>query len=107
MRIGEVAKHLDISASAIRYYEKKGLIKPPERVFGKRKFSNSALVTLKFIQLCQAAGFTISEMQKILEQHIEDSSQTGLWQPAVENKQKEIKKQIDKLKVIDALCWKS
>ncbi|MFT7472838.1 MAG: DNA-binding transcriptional MerR regulator [Kiritimatiellia bacterium] len=52
MKIGDVAKHLDIPSSTIRYYEKKGLIDPPERVSGKRDFNNSTLMTLRFIQLC-------------------------------------------------------
>ncbi len=103
MKIGEVSKRLDIPASAIRYYEKKGLIKPPIRVSGKREFSESALVILRFIQLSQAAGFTIAEIQLILEQHMQDSTQCGLWQPAVKKKRKEIKNKIKELKQIETV----
>lgn len=103
MRIGEVSKQLGIPASTIRYYEKNGLIKPPKRISGNREFSKSALVTLRFIQLCQATGFTINEIQKILEQHRQDSSQGGLWQPAVEKKRNEIRNQIDELIQIEAV----
>ncbi len=103
MKIGDVAKRLDIPSSTIRYYEKKGLINPPERVSGKREFSTSALVTLRFIQLCQGAGFTIGEIRSLLEHYVEDSSKSGLWQPAVETKRTEIRKQIDELKQVDAV----
>lgn len=103
MKIGEVAKSLDIPASTIRYYERAGLIKPPERVSGKREFSKSTLVTLRFIQLCQAAGFSISEIRNLRKQYKEDSGNTRLWQPAVENKRVEIQKQINELKQVDAL----
>ena len=97
MKIGEVSKRLDTPASAIRYYEIKGLIKPPIRVSGKREFSESALIILRFIQLSQAAGFTIAEIHQILEQHMQDSSQGGLWLPAVKKKQSDIRNKIKEL----------
>lgn len=103
MKIGDVAKRLGIPASAIRYYEKAGLIDPPERLSGKRDFSSGALVTLRFIQMCQAAGFTISEIRSLLEHYKEDSSKNGLWQPMVETKQKEIQKQIEELNQVDTV----
>lgn len=101
MKIGEVAKHLDIPASTIRYYENKGLIKPPRRVSGKRVFSNDTVVTLRFIRLCQAAGFTINEIKTILEQNAHESGPDGLWQPSIEKKREEIKIQIQDLKDIE------
>ena len=103
MKIGEVAKRLDMPSSTIRYYEKKGLINPPERVSGKREFGTSTLVTLRFIQLCQAAGFTVAEIRSLLEHYIEDSSKDGLWQPAVKTKRAEIRKQIDELRQVDVV----
>lgn len=103
MKIGEVAKRLDMPSSTIRYYEKKGLISPPERVSGNREFGSSTLVTLRFIQLCQAAGFTVGEIRSLLEQYMQDSSEGGLWQPAVKTKRAEIRKQIDELKQVDAV----
>jgi len=103
LKIGEVAKQLGIPASTIRYYEKKGLIKAPERVSGKREFSDHIVVTLRFIQLCQAAGFTISEIKSLLEHYMANPSKGGLWQPAVETKRKEVQKQIEELKLIDVV----
>ena len=61
------------------------------------------MVTLRFIQLCQAAGFTISEIRTLLQHYEEDSGKGGLWQPAVENKRKEVQKQLDELKQVDAV----
>ena len=103
MKIGDVAKLLDISTSKIRYYERQGLIEPPERVSGVRNFGNNTLTRLRFIQLCQAAGFKISEIRSLLEQYAEDSGRTGLWQPAVEIKQNEVLEQIARLQQVDAV----
>ncbi len=103
MRIGEVAKRLDIPSSTIRYYEKRGLLPPPDRVSGVREFNSSALATLRFIQLGQAAGFTINELQSLLERYSEGHKEDGLWQPVVELKRKEIREKIKELKQAEAV----
>jgi len=103
VKIGDVAERLGIPASTIRYYEKKGLINPPERVSGKREFSKSSLVALRFIQLCQAAGFTIGEIRSLLEHYMNDPSAAGLWQPVVKTKRTELRKQLAELKQMDAV----
>ena len=103
MKIGEVAKRLDIPSSTIRYYEKRGLLPPPERVSGVREFGSSALATLRFIQLGQAAGFTINELQSLLERYLQGPKKDGLWQPDVEAKRKEIREKIKELKQADAV----
>jgi len=103
LKIGEVSKRLGIPSSTIRYYEKNGLIPPPERVSGKRDFNTNTLVTLRFIQLCQAAGFTISEIRSLVENYKSDPSKDGLWQPAVGSKRAEVRNRIEELKRVDAV----
>ena len=103
MKIGEVAKHLNIAPSTIRYYEKKGLISLPDRVSGKRVFGNNTIVRLRFIQLCQSAGFTISEIRELITLYAKDSTKMGPWLPAVEVKRTEIRGQISKLQQSEAL----
>ena len=67
MKIGELADQLGVASSAIRYYEQVGLIKPPLRISGQRSFPESALKTIRFIQLAQAGGFSIAEIKTILD----------------------------------------
>lgn len=64
--IGEVAKRVGIQASAIRYYEGLGLIPPPERVGGKRRYSGDTVVRLNAINLFKRAGFSIAELSILL-----------------------------------------
>lgn len=103
MKIGDVAKQLNMPASKIRYYEKRGLIPTPARVSGKRDFDKGTLAILRFIQLCQTAGFSISEISSLIEHFSEDSSKSGICQPAVVSKRNEIRSQIKELKQIDAV----
>ena len=96
-------KSLILSSSAIRYYEKKGLIAPPDRVSGKREFNNNTVVRLRSIQLCQSAGSTICEIRELITHYAEDSSRNGPWLPAVEIKRNEIRSQISQLQQTEAL----
>jgi len=103
VRIGDVAKQLNMPSSTIRYYEKRGLIPSPARVSGKREFDKGVLATLRFIQLCQTAGFSINEISHLIEQFNRGPGKSGVCQPSVISKRKEIKKQIAELKQIDAV----
>ena len=103
MNIGDVSQRLGIPASTIRYYEKEGLIEHQSRVSGRRKFNDQALVALQFVQLAQAAGFTIAETKSLLESHRQDPSPAGLWRPFVEQKQASIKQRIKDLQQMDRI----
>ncbi len=101
MKIGDVAERLGMPASTIRYYEKVGLIERQRRVSGRRSFDERALFALRFIQLAQAAGFTIAEMKSLLETYARDPSPAGLWKPFAETKQETIRQQIETLQQTD------
>lgn len=66
MRIGEVARTLNISASAIRYYERNGLIGPVYRSGGIRQFRQSEVIELQFLKLAQSAGFNLEEAKELM-----------------------------------------
>lgn len=66
LTIGEVARHSGVQTSAIRYYESVGLIPPPKRVNGQRRYDSSIFQRLGLIQLARQADFRISELQALL-----------------------------------------
>lgn len=63
MDISEVAKRSGVAASALRYYERRGLIRSLEHAGGRRKFSPAVLDQLALIALGQAAGFSLDEIR--------------------------------------------
>lgn len=63
MDISEVARKSGVAASALRYYERKGLIRSLERDGARRKFSPAVLDQLALIALGQAAGFSLDEIR--------------------------------------------
>lgn len=63
--IREVATLSGITPSALRFYEKKGLIKPIGRHGLRRQYHENVLNKLELIVLGQAAGFSLSEIAGI------------------------------------------
>jgi len=49
LTISEVARRAGVRASAIRYYESIKLLPPPQRVSGRRRYSEDILRQLSFI----------------------------------------------------------
>ena len=62
MDISQVARESGIPASALRYYEEKGLIASTGRRGLRREFSPKVLERLALIALGQAAGFSLEEI---------------------------------------------
>lgn len=63
MDIAEVAKRSGLSASALRFYEEKGLIASIGRNGLRRRFETAVLDQLALIALGQAAGFSLEEIR--------------------------------------------
>jgi MerR family transcriptional regulator, redox-sensitive transcriptional activator SoxR len=66
LSIGEVAKRAGLAASALRYYEREGLIPVAPQRGGRRVYDASILERLALIELCKRAGFGIGEIKRLL-----------------------------------------
>jgi DNA-binding transcriptional MerR regulator len=66
LAIGELARRAGTATSALRYYERIGLLPPAERAGGKRHYPPSTAERLAFVRLCQDAGFTLKEIRQLL-----------------------------------------
>ncbi|MEW9899728.1 MerR family transcriptional regulator [Chitinivorax sp. PXF-14] len=67
MKIGELAKRTGMAASAIRFYESKGLLKVASRqANGYRDYPPDAVAVLTIIGDAQQAGFSLDEIKQLL-----------------------------------------
>lgn len=67
MTIGGLAKVTGIPESTIRFYERRGLLRPTSRSSGNyRLYGRAAGERLTFIGAAQAAGFELPEIKAIL-----------------------------------------
>jgi DNA-binding transcriptional MerR regulator len=64
--IGELARRTGTATSALRYYERIGLLSPAERVGQRRHYPPSSAERVALIRLCQDAGFTLAEIGRLL-----------------------------------------
>jgi MerR family redox-sensitive transcriptional activator SoxR len=65
--IGQIARKAGVAASAIRYYERHGLLPRPERVGGQRRYTGDAVRHLEVIAIAKRAGFTLGEIRLLLQ----------------------------------------
>ena len=66
LSIGQVSDRTGLAASAIRYYEDEGLVRPERNAAGQRRYVKSDIRRLSFIMLSQKLGFTISEIREAM-----------------------------------------
>jgi len=67
MYIGEASKKTGLSIKAIRFYEAKGLIKPPERVGRYRVYHSTDIELLLLIKEAKDIGVTLSQLRSVIE----------------------------------------
>jgi DNA-binding transcriptional MerR regulator len=64
--IGEMARRTGVATSALRYYERIGLLPPAERAGQRRRYPASSAERVALIRLYQDAGFTLAEIGPLL-----------------------------------------
>ncbi|WP_113700326.1 MerR family transcriptional regulator [Nonomuraea lactucae] len=71
--IGEVATRSGLAASALRFYERKGLIAPAARNGLRRAYRPETLDRLALITCARDAGFTLAEVGRFLAARPDDA----------------------------------
>ena len=64
--IAELGRRTGTAPSALRYYERLGLLSPVGRVGGRRQFSAAAAEKVALIRFYQDTGFTLAEITTLL-----------------------------------------
>jgi len=66
LTIGKLAAAAGVNASAVRYYERRGLMPEPERLSGQRRYGPDAIAQLRTIRAAQQAGLSLEEIAQLL-----------------------------------------
>ena len=67
MRIGEVATQAGVNVQTIRFYERRGLLKKPQRLpSGYRDYLPDMVSLIRFIKQAQELGFTLNEIKPLI-----------------------------------------
>ena len=77
LTIGEIARRSGVPASALRFYEERGLIKSRREGWGHRRYPRGVLRRIAFIVFAQRIGLTLDEIGGELAQLPSDQAPTG------------------------------
>jgi MerR family redox-sensitive transcriptional activator SoxR len=66
LTIGEVAERTGVATSALRFYEREGLVAAARSDGGQRRFHRDALRRIAFIRVAQRVGLTLDEIRDAL-----------------------------------------
>ncbi|MEV0288511.1 MerR family transcriptional regulator [Kribbella sp. NPDC050820] len=66
LTIGELARRTGVATSALRYWEELGVMPPPARVSGERRYPLSAAQDVGIILLLQDVGFSLRELKTLI-----------------------------------------
>lgn len=67
LRIGELARRAGVTAKAIRFYERKGILPPARRAANSyRLYGEDAADLLRFVKQATGLGLTLAEVKDVL-----------------------------------------
>lgn len=103
MKIGELAKQSGLNASAIRYYETAGLLSPPHRVSGQRRYSGDALDRVLLIRFASEMGFSLTETKTFLNGLRAGAPVGPRWKKLARRKVQEVVENMQRAKRLKSL----
>jgi len=93
--IGELAQKAGVNRETLRYYERRGLLKPVRRTgSGYRVYGRESAERLLFIKRAQGFGFTLEEIRELLTLRPESSRSCDRVMGMLDRKLEELRQQI-------------
>ena len=100
LAIGELAELAGKRPSLIRYYEQIGLLPPPARESGRRRYDAATVRTLAVIDTAQRAGLTLNEIKMLLSASPDDKGATERLRDVADRKLPQIAALIERAKLV-------
>ena len=105
MRIGELARSVDVKVETIRYYQRIGLLELPEKPYGgMRSYSDQDLQRLRFIRRAQKLGFSLKDIRELLDLSSSDCERV---EKLAAEKLSEVKAKLRQLRSIESILAKT
>jgi DNA-binding transcriptional MerR regulator len=94
LTIGQLGAHIGLSVSAIRFYQRRGLLPAHQPGSSWQRFNSDTVGRLRVIELAKGCGFTLDEIAELL---YAPTSPTATWQAMGEAKLAELDAQVARL----------
>ncbi len=100
MSIGQLAEAAGVGVETIRYYQRRELMAPPERLSGAiGRYPPDALTRLRFIKRSQSLGFSLDDVQALLS--LDDGQSCSAAKKIGEHKLAEVRERIQTLQALE------
>jgi MerR family transcriptional regulator, redox-sensitive transcriptional activator SoxR len=103
LAISDVARVFGLRTSAIRYYEQIGILPPPMRKNGQRRYEKSVLFRLEVVQRARESGFTLEEIRELFFGFQPATPPPKRWHKLSERKIAELRIRMKQLKLMETL----
>jgi MerR family redox-sensitive transcriptional activator SoxR len=103
LAISDVARVFGLRTSAIRYYEQIGILPPPLRKNGQRRYDNSTLFRLAVVQRARETGFTLAEIRELFFGFPTGTRPPKRWHKLSQRKIAELRYRMKRLKLMETL----
>jgi MerR family transcriptional regulator, redox-sensitive transcriptional activator SoxR len=106
LTISEVARRVGLQASAIRYYERIGLLPRAPRISGQRRYDTTALYRLAIIQRARELGFSLTEIRHLFFGFRNVTRPSERWRTLSQRKLAELDRLMDGIKAVRGVLKK-
>jgi MerR family redox-sensitive transcriptional activator SoxR len=106
LTISKVAQQVGLKPSAIRYYERIGLLPPARRISGQRRYDATALYRLAIIQRARQLGFALDEIRQLFFGFRNVARASERWQELSRRKLSELDGLMEGIKSVQRLLKK-
>jgi len=103
LTVSEVARRIGLRASAIRYYERLGILPPPQRVSGQRRYDRTVLYRLAVVQRARQMGFALHEIKTLFLGFKDGTRAEARWRKLAERKLEELNELAEQIAGMQAL----
>jgi MerR family transcriptional regulator, redox-sensitive transcriptional activator SoxR len=90
MTVGELAKRAGLRPSAVRYYERLGLLPAPPRRSGRRDYGPEAFNRLAVVLVARECGFTLAETLQLIDGFAPKTAASARWNALADSKEREM-----------------
>lgn len=105
LTIGEVAERAGVATSALRFYEREGLIESTRTSGGQRRYHRDVLRRIAFVRAAQRVGLTLDEIRSAMAALPESRTPTSKdwerlsrsWRPLLDARIAELERLRDRL----------
>jgi DNA-binding transcriptional MerR regulator len=102
MTIGQLASAAHVPTSTVRFYERRGLLKPDARTQSNyRCYSERTAQRLKFIRAAQATGFSLKDIREMLALTYSEEPPCEEVAALIQRRLEDVKQRLRELKRID------